>query len=809
MEQNNAQLGHMRTIFQIAASYDDARAYIVSILHDFNIKNYHASIKSTFRYRIDRDLPDAIFSLPKSRDASIENLLITVTGKGVANMAEKKTLQVILKAEAEKLIKKGNLSKLTQGIASEDVRNSQIMCFQLGGLKKGYEVEVVLEQLVDTKILCFPDKSFISAELPTGISLLYTEPRSMQSDNHMLKNFFKILKSVTKFGSFAAEIEKVSLDDKLEISGPLNPKLFTYDNINKQLFKNSVARGVQFKAVNPKYSDWSNFRITLEVPPMADEITTGHVSRCQFSQTNRPIPSSLSLKVMGLLRIRHIAPFQTQVQESMQRYALNRDPNFPEFEQYRKYTSNLAPFDVFFLLDQSRSMNTHNRHNLAIQGLQFSLKSLVPNTSRFNIYTFNGNYKNHFGGLIETNDQNVKSALELLNTFKREKGTVLYQPLLEVLNTPMSKDRKRVIIILSDGELTSHEAETNALIKERFSANPNLMLCGLCVGQKIPVKFYESLKEFTNGGQIEYLNDQEPIPDAYVRLLQCCFWPTYWLKNFKIVGANAAYMHPALPEIEAPQAEAKTVSFFLTGIGEKITVSYQVYLGSKLVDNKTHEMRTLGTQNNETESMMKVEAHKLANILADQEARAMDNGQVDQTLNPFNRPARLGQGRLLPVIDRPTLFTFQQDLERIGLRFGLITPYTSLAVNLLGVDNAHTWSETYDPPAMYGNQTRSYLSNSRNASILADFDKLKFGSKIQQEFEDLLSDEALLGTFEQDGVLKYTPEKAQKLCSLGFLTQDRAIKIASLQSPHLKDYNLTKYVTIVLLKIRGDLRIND
>ena len=805
-----SQLGHMGTIFQIASSYNNLKADIMSIKHDWKVNYFHTNLKTTFKYTIGQTIPDAVFSFPKSSDSAIEDIQVIIAGPGVNNTPQTKGFQVLLKAEAEKLRKQGDISKLTQCIASEDVKNSQIMCFQLGGLKQGHEVTVVLEHIMENKIIYSADRILISTEFPTAMSLLYNT-RSLDPSNQLLKTFYDRLKNVSKIESLVVQLERVAPGSKVVISSPCNQAskevFLKYASVQEDLFGTASTRGLKLTVNNPQYSDWSQFRIDIAAPMIPEDITNNHVSRVHFSQTQTPIPSNSPLPVTGLLRIRHFTPFPEQVRQEMLANVQNRDPNLPpELEKFRKYTASLASYDVFFLLDQSGSMTTNNRHSLAIQGVIFSLKSLIPKTSRFNIYTFNTSYKKHYPNLMETNDANVQAAINLLGTFNSNGNTNLYEPLKEVLDTPMEAGRKRIVIILSDGELSSKEPETRQLIQARFSANPNLMLCGLCVGQDAPVAFFDFLKQFTNGGKIENLfQDGESISDSYIRLLKCSFWTTYSLKNFKIVGAKAAYMHPALAEIDAPQAEVTTTSFLLTNITDKITVSYDVHYGSKLVETKKQDIATLSTQNSETESLMKIEAQKVVKILTEQEGRAMgQTGTAPAAANPFNQKALSGPGRMLPVVDRPNQLTFREDLERIGMRFGMLTPYTSLAVNILGVNSGHSVSQTFDPVNQYGSTTRSFLSSNRNQSVMQDFDKMKFSSTIQHEFEALLADEVLLPSFTQFGMLEYTPDKAQKFLQMGYITADRVQKIGTLQDKELKDYNFTKYVVLVLLKLRGD-----
>jgi Mg-chelatase subunit ChlD len=790
----------MDALFRIASYPSHARADAKKIAHEITIHNHLSTIKTSLFYEVDADMNPAIFCIPKSDDATLDDLEVEISGPGVSNQQNPEKMKAKLNAEAQKLVQNVPSKDLLIRIASEDVQNSTLVSFTLGALKKGYKVSIVLKHNFDTKVIYSADRTLYYIRLPKGLSLFYSKPATFQANNVKLKAFYDRLKSITQLTSVVINLEGVPNADNVTVSGYLKDKiqLLNYPGINKQVLKTSFQQGVQLSLQSPTYSDWENFRIDVSVPLAAGEDRTKHQEKMYLHHTTEQVANNSPLPVTTILRVRHHTPFPLELQNDMQNQIQLRDPDIPEIEIFKKYMNTRTKYDVILVIDQSSSMNDDGKHDMAIAGLKFILKSLPASGCRFNIYTFASTHKKHYQAMQEATDANINAALNLVETFESSGCTNLFGAAKDIFNTNLEAGRKRIVVLLSDGDLTDNKGETIQLISSKLSADKNTVLCGLCVGNDGPRDLFETLKQHSNGGIIDYPQNMDSLSESYIKVFKSTVWPTYELTNFEITGAKVAYLHPIASRILAPMAEVTSISFLLTDVKDKVTIKYDAYIGGKKEASFSKTIDTAGKQYSEAESFMKVEAQKLISEISVREEKSKASSPHDPIKNNTLNDSNL-------VLKRTTKLSFQDDLTRLGLRFNMLTPYTSLVVQVKGSNTQiYTASETYEPAMMYARRIDSFLSATRNQSIISDLRNVSFGSSIQLQFASMLEDEALFPDFNQIGKIVYSDQAANKLLDLRVITPDRVQYVKGLSDPETRNYHFTKFVIIMILHKVGN-----
>jgi von Willebrand factor type A domain len=795
MEADNQILGYMDPLFRISSTSTHDRIDVKSIVHDIVINNYFSTINTNLIYEVQTNIESANFSLPKSKDSTIENLQFQVCSPGQQVQQNSTKLKAKKLEEVKDILKNSKSKDLLVGIASEDVHNSSILSFNLGALKLGETVSIALKLIFDTSIVYSADRTLYFVQLPRGLSILYNKGTSCLSSNTKLIALYERLKSATKLNSLIINLDGVPNAQNVTVNGHMCGKTSSLSHAgieNKQL-NTSFQQGIQLSLKQPTYSDWENFRIDVSVPLVSGEDRSKHQEKIFFYNTIEPVDKNSPLPVTSILSVRHNTPFSADLQKDLQNQIKLRDPEIPQIEVFKKYVSSRIKYDVIFVVDQSSSMNDDCKHDMAISGVKLSLQSLPMKDCRFNIYTFASNHKKHYPKMQPANEGSIAAAVQLVEGFKSSGSTNLLSAMQDIFNTPLEPDRKRVIVLLSDGDLTDHQDETIQLMVSQLSANPNLILCGLCVGNNGPRDLFEKLTPYTNGGLIDYPKTLDPLSESFIAVLKSTFWPTYRLCNFEIIGAKVAYLQPADSTVLAAMGEAANFSFLLTDVGSQVTIKYDATFGGKIEGKFTHTIQTVSKQYSEAESLMKLEAQKLVNAISVQEERSQAGTGHDPVKNN-----KLNQN--LPLINRPTKLSFEQDLIRLGLRFNLLTPYTCLQVEFSGSKKGFSYSERYEPVLMYTKTTSSFLSATRNSSIIKDFREIKQGSSVQQEFEQMLLDEVIFPDFKESGKLVWSENAAQKFLALRLIKPERAFNLRQITDQETKDYNFTKYVIIMILQ---------
>jgi Ca-activated chloride channel homolog len=122
--------------------------------------------------------------------------------------------------------------------------------------------------------------------------------------------------------------------------------------------------------------------------------------------------------------------------------------------------------DYVFVLDVSGSMAHGGKLPLSRDSLRSFLQSLGPQ-DRFELITFNIAPNTLFNEVREANEDNMKQAMEFLNSQRAVGGTVL-RPAISTAYRYFDSDRTLNVVVLSDGMTEqSEQGELIRLIKER------------------------------------------------------------------------------------------------------------------------------------------------------------------------------------------------------------------------------------------------------------------------------------------------------------------------------------------------------
>ncbi|REJ78631.1 MAG: VWA domain-containing protein [Acidobacteria bacterium] len=166
--------------------------------------------------------------------------------------------------------------------------------------------------------------------------------------------------------------------------------------------------------------------------------------------------------------------------------------------------------DVVFVLDTSGSMQDDGKIEKARPALNFGIKSLNRG-DRFNVINFSGEEHLMEVGLVDATDDNKALGVEFVNRLKPNGGTNINDALLAALDQFDSRERPRMVVLLTDGLPTVGEKDAAKIVANvREKGVEGLRLFPFGVGYDVNTRLLDSLGS-ENSGIADYVEPKEDL----------------------------------------------------------------------------------------------------------------------------------------------------------------------------------------------------------------------------------------------------------------------------------------------------------
>lgn len=304
--------------------------------------------------------------------------------------------------------------------------------------------------------------------------------------------------------------------------------------------------------------------------------------------------------------------------------------------------------DVTFVVDTSGSMAGEMLEQ-AQDTLRYCINQLGAN-DRFNIVRFSTTARTLFDDLTQLDEQAQNQAMEFIDEMRAAGGTAIESALNTAVAQNSDPSRPHYIIFITDGLPTVGETQSNLILENVEVAFPdNARLFSFGVGYDVDSTLLDLMAE-NHGGIADYVRPGEDIELAVSTLYDRIAYPILTDVALDFGDADAHDLYP----IEIPDLFA----------------GHQVVLAGRFRNHIESEIRMTGTTNSESRVYSLQEDFSLAST-------SDGNDFLPQLW------ATRKIGFLVDQIRRngedPEL---RDEVMHLGLRYGLVTPYTSyLAVD--------------------------------------------------------------------------------------------------------------------------------
>ncbi|OMJ65617.1 hypothetical protein SteCoe_37895 [Stentor coeruleus] len=175
--------------------------------------------------------------------------------------------------------------------------------------------------------------------------------------------------------------------------------------------------------------------------------------------------------------------------------------------------------EFWLVLDRSGSMSG-TRIEMAKQATIVFLKSLTTG-STFNIVSFGSSYSYMFYQPIINNQENVQRAISEVQRFSADMGgTEIYKPLNSIFSKASSNERPRIIILLTDGEVSNSAGVINLIKAQAGNSKVHSIGIGNSVDRYL---ITESAK--AGRGSASFVTNSNEIGKKVIGALKKCLLP--------------------------------------------------------------------------------------------------------------------------------------------------------------------------------------------------------------------------------------------------------------------------------------------
>ena len=211
----------------------------------------------------------------------------------------------------------------------------------------------------------------------------------------------------------------------------------------------------------------------------------------------------------------------------------------------RTAATRIWPKDVVLVLDRSGSMQG-DKLRQAKEALGLILNNLNPK-DRFNVVVYSDTVEAFYEGLAKVSKAQVADALERTDAIDASGGTDIHQALqvaLKLLPTDASRSRPKYVLFVTDGLPTMGKTDEKAILTETKSANA----CGarvftFGVGYDVNVRLLDKLAG-QNHGKSGYVKKKEPVGPKITALYNKIKNPVMTGLKIKVQGVRIRDEYP-------------------------------------------------------------------------------------------------------------------------------------------------------------------------------------------------------------------------------------------------------------------------
>lgn len=322
----------------------------------------------------------------------------------------------------------------------------------------------------------------------------------------------------------------------------------------------------------------------------------------------------------------------------------------------------IDPKDILFVVDTSGSMAEDRKMEQAKEALKYCLDHLNPH-DRFNIVPFSTEARRYRDELVPASAEYIESATRYVNELRARGGTAINDALkaaLELVPTDSGNERMCMIVFMTDGLPTVGERQVAKILENvKTDAKANVRLFSFGVGYDVNTHLLDKLAE-NNRGTRAYIDPSQDIETEVASFYTKVSSPVF--SNLELVLGNGAavydVMHPAgratvgangvvtdLPDLFEGQQIVITGRY--SGIGDEPVFLRGVAQGEQ--KEFTYEVKW-----------------------------------PEHDLDASSIPHVWAVRKVGFMLDQIRLYGHSEELEdeivRLGVRFGIVTPYTSFLI---------------------------------------------------------------------------------------------------------------------------------
>ncbi|MDH3590282.1 MAG: VIT and VWA domain-containing protein [Planctomycetota bacterium] len=304
------------------------------------------------------------------------------------------------------------------------------------------------------------------------------------------------------------------------------------------------------------------------------------------------------------------------------------------------------PKDVIFVVDTSGSMGDRGGKKLkqAKSALQYALGRL-ERTDRFNVISFATEARSFRDAIVPASAENVEAAIAYVDKLVATGGTAIHDALTKALKLDRVDGRVPIVLFLTDGQPTIGPADPDAIVRAAASANgakARIFVFG--VGDDVNTQLLGDLSE-NNGGSGHYVADNENIEVKVSALYDKVASPVLTDVVVKIDGAGDYDVYPKRIG-DLFKGQQLVVVGRYTNAGPR-AVTLQGRFGSQKV-SFTYE-GTFGTKSGRDDVSRLWAVRKVGFLMTE----VRRHGAKSELVN---------------------------EIKKLGLKYGIVTPYTSYLV---------------------------------------------------------------------------------------------------------------------------------
>ncbi|MFW6286812.1 MAG: VIT domain-containing protein [Candidatus Sumerlaeota bacterium] len=305
---------------------------------------------------------------------------------------------------------------------------------------------------------------------------------------------------------------------------------------------------------------------------------------------------------------------------------------------------NRIPKDVTFVLDTSGSM-MGDKIVQAREALKFCLKALNAD-DRFRVIRFSTATESFEDTFLKADDRNVGKALEFVEGFEAAGGTAIDEALKTALRIERSEGRPHLVVFLTDGKPTIGEVDKEKIIENTSKHRPeNVRLFTFGVGYNVNTHLLDSLAD-DNGGASQYVDPEEDLEVKVSSFFRKVSDPVLTDLSLDFGDIRALDTYPRTPPDLFAGSELMLIGRYRNGGDTTLLLK-----GREGKEEKAYEYEmTFPEVSEDADFLPRLWAIRRVGHLMDEIRKHGENAEL------------------------------REEVERLGKKYAIATPYTSLLV---------------------------------------------------------------------------------------------------------------------------------